>query len=349
MTTTDTKLVASLVGIHSGPKGGIAGLPLGSASKEDEFLHPPVESGHYSSSETSYFGFSIPEKALNAEIYVWFHPVLKVMSASVYIWRGMKTSTLACEYINHHHFLPFPDNGIANYVIEPLHLHIEVIEPLKTIQTTLEDRTRGVSFSCRHEAIMPPGVRPGGYHFTQAMRTTGWLDLYGERMEINGFFSRDRSWGKERREDPAPLPPLSWMVGVFDEQFAFHALAHDDPSRGPEWAQDFPQVKPGEALVWGYIWKDGELTPLATLQKLTHRDTDGVAPSAVEMDMQDVNGRKFSMKGTVQARMPWQTWQNMNTFFCQTRWECGTQVGYGDLQDVQFNDYTRKFARCNRQ
>jgi len=338
-------IVGELIGAHSEGHQRIAGLPLGSCSAQDEFLHPPAASGHFSASETSYFGFNVPERNLNGEIYVWFHPVLKVMSASVYIWTGMKSSTLACEYINHHHFLPFPDNGIADYSIEHLGLHIKVIEPLRAVQIDFEDRDRGVAFSCRQEAIMPPGVRPGGYHFTQAMKTTGWLDLRGERIEVNGYFSRDRSWGKERREDPAPLPPLSWMVGVFDEGFAFHALAHDDPALAPEWVDAFPAVKAGEALVWGYIWKDGALTPLTRAPKLTRRESNGLAPVSVELELEDVTGRRLSLRGAVQARMPWATWQNVNVFFCQTRWECGSQVGYGDLQDVQFGDFTRQFAR----
>ncbi|HKT73099.1 MAG TPA: hypothetical protein VJQ47_09430 [Steroidobacteraceae bacterium] len=345
MTKEKIGTVGSLTGMPAERSHGVAGLPLGSCSAEDELLHPAAPGSHYSTTETSYFGFNIPERQLNGEIYVWFHPVLKVMSASVYIWTGIKSSTLACEYINHHHFLPFPTHGIADYKIEPLGLHIRVIEPLRSVQIDLDDRARGVSFSCRQDAIMPPGVRPGGHHFTQAMKTTGWLSLHGERMEINGYFSRDRSWGKERREDALALPPLTWMVGVFDDEFAFHALAHDDPSLSPEWVQAFPGVKAGEALAWGYLWRDGELTSIARARKLTRRDQNGLAPSCVELTLEDVRGRHLSIRGTVQARMPWQTWQNMNTFFCQTRWECESRIGYGDLQDVQFNDFTRQFAR----
>jgi hypothetical protein len=35
----------------------------------------------------------------------------------------------------------------------------------------------------------------------------------------------------------------------------------------------------------------------------------------------------------------------MNTFFCQTRWECDGRIGWGDIQDVQFNAFTHRFAR----
>jgi len=323
----------------------MAGLPLGTVTAEDEYLHAPAASGHYSATETGYYGFSIPERCLNGEIYLWFHPVLKVMSASVYIWSGLKKSSLACEYIQHHHYLPFPVNGIADYTIEAMNLRIRVIEPLKSMQIDFEDKARGVRLSLLQEAIMPPGVRPGGYHFTQAMRTSGELDLYGEKLRIDGFFSRDHSWSQERREDAMALPPLSWMVGVFDKDFAFHALAMDDPALRPEWLDAFPKVKSGEHFFWGYIWKDGELTPLSAVRKLTTREPDGLAPRLIEMELDDAKGRTFDLRGYVQARMPWQTWQNMNTFFCQTRWEYAGKIGFGDTQDIQFNDFTRKFAR----
>ena len=324
---------------------GLIGLPLGTAVADDEFLHSPAPSGHYASTETSYFGFSIPERKLNGEVYMWFHPVLKVMSCSVYIWTGVKKTSLACDYINHHHYLPWPTNGIADYTIEAVGLHIKVIEPLKSVQLDFEDKARNVSFSMRQEAIMPPGVRPGGFHFTQAMKVNGELNLYGDKMNIGGFFSRDHSWGQERREDPMPFPPLSWTVGVFNKDFAFHVLAMDDPALKPEWASAFPAIESGANIFWGYVWKDGKLTPLTAARKLTKRASDGLTPVSMALELEDAKGRIFPIRGDMQASMPWQTWQNMNCFFCLTRWQCGNDIGYGDTQDVQFNEFTSKFAK----
>ena len=323
----------------------IAGAPLGTAETNDEFLHAPAESGHHSSTETSYFGFNIPEEKLNGEIYVWFHPVLKVISASVYIWRGLKRSTLACEYINHFHYLPFPKDGIENYVIEDIGLKIKVLDPLKKVHIEFEDSERDVRFSLTLSAIMPPAVRPDGFHFTQAVRTHGELRLFGERLEINGHFSRDRSWSQERRETSRLMPPMTWMVGVFDDNFAFHALAFDDPGRSPEWADRYPHIKPGKALVWGYMFRDGDLIPLSRATKLTTREADGLSPRLFELDLQDTSGRTYDVRGYTNAIMPWQTWQNMNVYFCQTRWECDGQIGWGDSQDIQYNDFVHTFGR----
>ena len=142
-----------LSGVTSPAKAGfparLYSQPLPTITPADEFLHPPAASGHHSATETSYFGFNIPEHALNGEIYVWFHPVLRVISASVYIWRGLVPSTLAADYVNHFHFLPFPEHGIEDYEIKDLGLRIKVIEPLKAlkIEHNLKNwRKTGVAF-----------------------------------------------------------------------------------------------------------------------------------------------------------------------------------------------------------
>ena len=328
--------------------GAIAGLPLYQCRPEDEFLHPPVASGHYSSTETTYWGFNIPEKHLNAEIYMWFHPHLNMCSSSVYIWKDIKHTTLSCEYINHYNYLPFPSDGIAEYQVEEaMNLRFKVIEPLKKIQIDFNDPDRNVSFSLLNEGIMPPGGRPHGGHFTQAMKVTGDLNLFGEKLKVDGFFSRDHSWTQERRETARKGPPITWMVGIFDEAFAFHAVGPDDPALGPEWVERYPQIEAGNTLGWGYVFKDGVTTPLASMRKLTHRDADGLAANAFDLQLVDVNGKTYDLRGTVQARMPWQTWQNMNVYFCLTRWECDGRVGYGDSQDIYMNDFAYHFDRRN--
>ena len=326
------------------PHGPIAGQPLTRPVPADELLHPPVETGHYSATETSYYGFNIPEHRLNGEIYMWFHPILKMMSASVYIWKGLKASTLACEYINHFHYLPMPSTSIDDYEVPEVGVRIKVLEPLKSIRIDCADADRGVSFTLKMDAIMPPGGRPNGGHFTQAMKCTGSLDLYGEKYVIDGYFSRDRSWTQERRETSRIAPPVSWMVGVWDDDFAFHTTAFDSIERKPEWADRYP-LEPGKNLNWGYVWRDGELFSVTKASKLTIREPDGLTPRVILLDLEDAGGKSHSFRGTVEACMPWQTWQNMNVYFAQTRWQSDRGVGWGDTQDIQMNDFVRTFGR----
>lgn len=320
-----------------------AGLPLLERKPEDEFLHAPAASGHYSATETTYWGFNIPEHRLNCEIYMWFHPVLRVCSASVYIWKGMKRTTLSCEYVNHYHYLPMPGDISSYRVDEAIDLRFSVIEPLKKIAIEYNDPQRNVAFSILNEAIMPPAGRPDGHHYAQAMRVTGQLKLFDEPLRIDGFFTRDHSWSHERRETARKVPPSTWMVGVFNEHFAFHAIGPDEPELEPEWVARYPGVRSGHTLRWGYVYRYGELMPLASLRKRTYREADGLAPKRFDMHITDVAGRAYNIAGTVQARMPWQTWQNINSYFCQTRWECEGFIGYGDCHEIHMNDFTHHF------
>lgn len=329
----------------SGSRPSMAGKPFGVVEAHDELLHPVAADAGYATTETSYFGFNIPESAINGEIYVWFHPALRMMSASVYIWRGMKGTTLSCEYINHHHFLPFPEGDIDSFAIPQVGLRFKVIKPLKELEITCEDKARDMRFSLHLRGTIPPVGRPGGHHFTQPVKTDGELVLGGERYVIDGYFSRDRSWGEERHETARPFPPLTWMVGIFDDDFAFHALAFDERARSPEWVDAFTHPPEGGNLVWGYVQRDGEVFPVTRASKLTTRGADCLSPSSFDLEIDDAGGKTHAITGTVNARMPWQTWQNMNVYFCQTRWETAGQTGWGDAQDIQYNQFVNRFGK----
>ncbi|MEM7019560.1 MAG: hypothetical protein AAF512_19770 [Pseudomonadota bacterium] len=322
----------------------LAGQPFAEIDMQDEYLHKPYSSGHFAATETAYYGFNIPEARLNGEIYIWLHPVLKTMSSSVYIWTGNRSSTLACEYINHYHYLPFPTAGIDDYTIEPLGLAIKIIKPLQTIELKFADARRGVSFELNLDAIMPPAGRPGGFHFTQAMKTRGILDLFGTHYEIDGFFSRDRSWGQERHETARVGPPLDWMTGIFNRDFAFHVLSYEDPQRNPAWISRYGNQASAKPFVWGYVFREGGILPVSTCSSLVTRESDRLTPRVVDMYFEDSMGHQYNMRGYVNARMPWQTWQNMNVYFCQMRWECEGLIGWGDLQDIQNNDFVHHFS-----
>ena len=326
-------------------QAALAGKPFDEITVADEYLHGAPADGHYAATETSYYSFNIPEERLNGEIYVWLHPVLKLMSASIYIWTGNRASTLACEYVNHFHYLPYPSGDLAEYSIDEIGLRVKVIEPLRRIQIGHSDSDREVSLELTLEAIMPPAGRPGGFHFTQAMKTAGWLNLQGKKYEIDGYASRDRSWGQARLETARKGPPLDWNVGVFSQDFAFHVLCYEDPMRSPPWVARYGGDESSMPLIWGYVFRDSETVPVRTCSALVSRESDGITPRLVEMTLETVDGKTFDIRGYVNARMPWQTWQNMNVHFCQMRWECEGLIGWGDLQDIQNNDFVHHHAR----
>lgn len=302
----------------------------------ERFQHWP-ENAPFDLTETSYFGFNIPEERINAEIYYWYHPRLGVASGGIYIWQGIKPMQLAAEYFDYRLFMPMPENIVD--CEQPNGVRIDMLEPNRRFRVRFEDAQRDTRLDLELTAIMPLAVRARGGHFTQAMRTRGQLRLRGRDYVIDGHYTRDRSWGDPRREIPLDMPPLGWTVGVFDDDFAFHLTAFDSPEHHPEWAEVYPNLKSGANHLWGYVWRDGELLAVRSVDQHVQREADGIAPSAVTLRIEDTEGRHYDIRGHVEARLPRQAWENMMAFFSLTRWECEGRVGYGDWQDVQFGDH----------
>jgi hypothetical protein len=327
---------ASNVGRHTGP--------LLSIAPQDESLHGAKQGHGYQASETSYFGFNIPDKAINGEIYVWFHPNLRVCSAGVFIWQGIKIGALEGEYVNYQNYLPYPDGDILNYRL-PIGLEVCAHEPLKRIRIAYRDASAATDFELLFSAGRPPVGRPGGGHFTQVMKVEGQLRLRGETHTVDGFFTRDRSWSEERSEEPRAVPARTWFAGIADRDFAFHASAYDDPATA-EWASAFPSLAAADRFRWGYLFKDGELIQLTDcINKRTTRAHDGVSPTAYSFDLVASGGRTYHVDGEVKARLPFHMWPNMVTHYSQVQWHMDGRTAWGDAQDIHFADYVRQFAR----
>ena len=289
--------------------------------------------------ETSYFGFNIPEEGINAEIYHWYHPKLGVSSGGVFIYRGMKPVQTAADYLDYRSFMPMPADIVD--CAQSSGVRVDMLEPNKRFRLRYEDAARATHFDFEADAIMPLPVRGNGGHFTQAMRTRGQLTLRGREYRIDGYFTRDRSWGDPRPEKPLPIPAFTWNVGVFDDSFAFHTAAFDTPKYHPEWARTFPAVKAGENHLWGYIWKNSRLLGIKSVDQHVQREADGLFPKSVKLRVEDTEGGVHEINGTVESRIPFNPWDNMTCYFCLARWECDGKVGYGDLQDCTWNDYVQ--------
>ena len=312
---------------------------------EDERFHPPVDPDDASSSETSYFGFNIPDQHINAEIYHWFHPVSRLCSGGLWIWQGVKPLMLQAEYFNYQVFTPMPEMDLDDWV-SPIGIQQTVLEPGQHIQVEFWDKQQNTGFKIDQTAVMPAAVRADNKHLSQALKVGGELTLRGKSYAIDSYFTRDRSWQQLRPETVHPIPPLTWGAAVFDDNLAFHFSGFDDPELGPDWRDAYPPQHIGQALRWGYVYRDGQTLPLVKMHKLTQRDVDGVSPLSATIELQDSSGQSYALSAELQARIPGPAWFNMQVIFCQMKYTLPDgRVGYGDFQDCQFPHYVRQFAK----
>ncbi len=311
-------------------KAGLFGEGVGVVAVEptDELLHPPSSPGDPDAAETSYFGFSVPERDLNCAIYHWFHPVLGLVSGGVILVRGEVESAARADFIDYRNFMPMPTGDIDD-VTHPSGVRVRVVKPLEEIELAYSSADGRLSFELVQRALMPAAGKPGGGHFAQAMVTSGELVLDGERIEIGGSFTRDRSWSTPRPESNHEMPPLGWAGAVFGEDLALHFSAHDGDELD------------AAGLRWGYVFRDGETRGVAAVAMRTARGPDGAAPRALEVELRDSAGDRYELSGEVRARAPLSVWPNMIDQMCLMEYRLGGRRTFGDFQDLQFNTFLR--------
>lgn len=323
---------------------------FGTYTEADDLLHPAMNAkvADYTCSETQYLGFNVPEYDISAIGYLWHHPKMQTVYGGTVALRGIKRQITAAEMVDLRCYMS--DSVLAG----DLHdvrldsgYRTQVIEPGRRFRISYEDPERENRYDVELTAIMPPVMWPTGRHFEQAMRTKGELVLRGERIPVDGYFVRDRTWGEARTEAAPPIPATSWMTGVFDDDFAFSANVIDDPARNPIWADRFT-VDPDHLVLGGWIWKDGRVAALRSASKLNTYDRDTMVPRTIDMRIEDSEGREFEIHGEVRSAFPWNAWHNVHGPCGVTRWELDGRTGYGDLLEVQWNDFVSAYMNPGR-
>lgn len=84
-----------------------------------------------------------------------------------------------------------------------------------------------------------------GAHFEQSGRVTGWTHFGAERVEIDAYGQRDKSWGVR---DWERLEGWEWLAGQFGSEWSFNLMQ---------------TIEDGQRLDNGFVFRDGANHPLA--------------------------------------------------------------------------------------
>ena len=315
------------------------------ATPDCDLLHPQAKEVNRAPTltETQYFGFSVPEERIHAATYLWHHPNLGVVTGGAFVFQGIKSHALQSELFDWTNFMSdeILANDLWDYRFDNGY-HVQTLEPLKRHRLRYVDDARQNAFDLETEALMEPVLSQTGMHFEQAIRVRGELTLRGKTHQVDCHSIRDRSWGQSRGEQHAPTPPMDWITGVFSDTFAFGCTAYDHPDLSPEWKGQL-QVPGGDPAKSGWVYRDGTLVAVVDTRKRVEHDSGTLQPTTVEMVLTDATGRDYAIRGEVVAANRHALWPNVNAWLCLVRWECEGQVCHGDLQQVQWHDYTRQF------
>lgn len=293
--------------------------------------------------ETYWFSFDLPELGIIGNVYCWIHTQLRMASAGVMIWQGVKRYYHQAEHFNYQQFLPYPlvtDDGVD---VPEIGLKIRIVEPHVRHEIHYDDPDTNTSLRLQTRGLMPAVKAVGRPHLEQAMHVSGEMVLNGQRHAVNANSMRDRSWRGKRPEASAKHPPIAYVNGIsLDGTVAFNFCGSDDPDRGADWADRY-DIPKSALFLEGWVHREGRLHKIVGMSRVTVRDPDDFnRVLSWECTLQDEDGRQHVIKATRQAAMPFAPWYNIFCDWLQMRFELdGGIVGYAMSNESFWGDYAR--------
>lgn len=298
------------------------------SERDDRFHDVPVDDPWWT--ETTWWGFSVPERGLGGMIYTLFRPNLGVAALVTAVWDADHVEPWASPYARSLWHLRMPDGDLDD--VEVGYLHLRRLEPLRAYELSYEDGD-SLTFDLSYEAAMEPHVVAARHdlgHFDQLCHVTGELQVGGERVAVDCHAVRDRSWYV--RDDLRSMRS-GYTYGAVDagEQFlAYTRPADDDGDIG--------------AVFGGYLVRDGEKADLKEgLRRVVSRRRGH--PDQIEITATDALDRRVEARGRVTASLASQSTPGMFAWMSIADWTIGLRAGHGEDHDVWSPDTLARHHR----
>ena len=278
--------------------------------------------------ETNWFSFWVPERALSGTIYPWFRPNLGVAACAVAVWDDAAEQQWEVPYFDYQWQLPWPGGDLTKLELDN-GLTITCVEPLRRYEIGYAHE--GLELELRFDAVTEPHDVPlarmrfvGSAHFDQAGRVTGHMLLNGEKIAVDCYAMRDRSWGP--RPDRGSV--RSGYSSGTGSAGGFHSIT---VAQGDD-----------EPILAGYLLRDGTMADLVKGTRRVERDNG--RPTRVLIEGEDVLGRRFETEGRCANRLAYHARPNIMTWMSLTEWRFDNDVIWGEDQDVWSIDRWRDYA-----
>jgi hypothetical protein len=310
---------------------------------DDDDFHDEVMSNRWWETETNWFSWNVPERRMGGWTYSQARPNAHLCNGGVWVWDDSSSWSWDLPYHVHYSGLRLVDRAERDMrdFEWPTGVHIKVLEPLMRYAIDYED-VPDLEVHLVFDAIMTPnphpiGVAPfiKGTHFDQPGRITGEMVLRGERIPIDCFSVRDRSWGPRpmgrpnpRRLDRAEVRTRSgigYSFGVCGPRDAW--LVYSRPALD------------SDPLSCGFLLRDGAYAHILRGERRVDVDPAAGWPTRIEIDAVDDAGRALSVVGDAVSRH-WRGHGGDSLF----RWRWDGIEGWGE--DQTYVSPTRRTSRA---
>jgi len=238
--------------ITAPPIGDVTRFRGRASSHPDDEFHPPTSDDPAVDRDVLVHLLG-PERRLRGQLYPFFVPNQGVARAALFLgrpWRPAVELPLREETSGH---LALDDQPLSDLRSER--------DPLPTvssrspsISSATDDPDGGdeVHVDLTFTAVTPPHYLGESHHLDQPGRYEGTITLDGERIDVDSFGFRDRSWGcgpssgRDCTSSPAPCGGYSYATA--SPRDGFHSITMD--------------FGDGCINIHGYLLRDGEWSTL---------------------------------------------------------------------------------------
>ncbi len=322
--------------------------------------------------ETTWWSFNIPERRLGAWLHAGYHPNGHDVTWRVFAWDPTGADLGRLAYYKQRANVPMPpDPDLRDITFPGGGFSVKMRTPLMDYEVTYRDEEADFAIEIEHRSVHPPrrftpGEAPAMFnpHLDQLGHVTGTLTLHGERIPIDCYSVRDRTWGP-RGGRHSQSQKAEYLRGEY-------RVTHPG---GPRWREierergrgriqyifghtddrtgflSFVRPQDGDAAGWspmnvGWLLKDGEFQRLdkSKSKMRNYRDPRTGWSAHMEVDMTDVTGRTMQAEGFAVSYMC----ENGAGANALMRWEYDGKIGWGEDQDGWRLDHFAKMMAALR-
>jgi hypothetical protein len=297
---------------------------------EHDAWHEPTTDDPYWT-ETSYWGFYVPERKLSGTVYNMWRRNLGLVSSRVWVWDDDGDLPHDIPYTSMQEQLVIPDDADPTSFSLPSGLSCERTGTLGAHHLQYADG-EALAFDLQTSPAREPVAAWGGHggegsgHFDQHIAVTGTIRLWGENIDVDCLSMRDRSWSV-RPDFGLPRLMAGYMHGAASADECFLVMATGDPdSQARGETQPIPRS--------GCLVRDG-IPAVITGGSRTTVERHRGRPRRLAVELEDELGRTVRMQGEALNNLGAQLNPSIFNWFSLQRWtyDDGT-IAIGEDQET---------------
>lgn len=322
--------------------------------------------------ETNWWCLNWPGRRMGAWLHTGVKPNQKTFTSRIFVWDEKGSDPQRLAYYNLLTDQPMPENPDLRDITFPNGgYRLKMQKPLMDYYVTYADSERNFSIEFEFKAVHPPhrftpGEPPAMFnpHLDQLGKYTGVMNLAGEKIDIDCWSVRDRTWGprggahsqsqkkeylegKYRVRDPGgPIwrqverergrGRVQYIFGHTDDQTGFLSFCRPQDGDSKGWSP----------MNMGWLLKDGTFGRLDKTQSAmkVYRNRDTGWSEHMEVRLADDRGRSMEAEGFAVSYMC----ENQAGATALMRWEYDGKIGWGEDQDGWNPQHFQKMLRAMR-